>query len=78
MIRKRPKGDPSRTKATYDHKRPRFDPPSLAQLEAAAELTAAECARDRAIDSQIKKVGLAEVLWPGRTQPRGQSIKRRF
>ena len=35
MIRRRPRGETTLSKATYDHKRPRFDPPSPERLEAA-------------------------------------------
>jgi hypothetical protein len=72
--RSRPDG-PCRTKATYDHKRPRYDPPSPDRIAAAEALLGIEWARDRAIDRQIKKVGLATVL--GITQPK-EPFKRRI
>jgi hypothetical protein len=75
MIRRRPRGEPSLSKATYDHKKPRFDPPCPTRVKAADELIAAECAQDRANDKRIKVVGLAEVL--GITRPK-QPINRRF
>ena len=57
MIRRRPRGETTLSKATYDHKRPRFDPPSPARLEAAAALTAAECAHDRAGNKEVTAAG---------------------
>jgi hypothetical protein len=62
MIRRRPRGETTLSKATYGHKRPRFDPPAPATLEAAAKLKAAECARDRAISKEITAAGGA-VKW---------------
>ena len=57
MTRRRPRGETTLSKATYDHKRPRLDPPSPARLEAATTLTVAECARDRAINKEVTAAG---------------------
>jgi hypothetical protein len=66
---------PTFTKATYDAKRPKFDPPSPDRIAASESLFGIECARDRAFDKRIKTVGLAEVL--GITRPK-EPFKRRI
>jgi hypothetical protein len=81
MIRRRPRGETTLSKATYDHKRPRFDPPSPIRLEAATSLTAAECARDRAIQKDVNAAGgfvewmLARLGLP-KEKPRTSIIRR--
>jgi hypothetical protein len=57
MIRRRPRGETSLSKATYDHKRPRFDPPSPVRLEAATALVAVECANQRAVHKEVTASG---------------------
>lgn len=57
MMRRRPRGETTLSKATYDHKRPGFDPPSPAQLEAAIALTAVQCARERAASKEMTAAG---------------------
>jgi hypothetical protein len=57
MIRRRPRGEPTLSKATYGDKRPRFDPPSPARAEAAAALKAAECAQERALNKEVTAAG---------------------
>jgi hypothetical protein len=44
--RSRPDG-PCRTKATYDHKRPKYDPPSPERQLAAQQELASACAKAR-------------------------------
>ena len=65
--RSRPDG-PCRTKATYDHKRPAYDPPSPDRVAAAQSLKAIECAKDRAFDKLLpaeKTAKLVEVVLAG-------------
>lgn len=73
MIRKRPRNDNIFSKATYDDKRPRFDPPSSARIEAARWL------KDRAIAEQVTAVGglTSWVLARFGFQPKQTPIIRR-
>jgi hypothetical protein len=82
MIRKRPKGDPRNTKATYDHKRPRYDPPCPARLEADIALVAAECAHQRASHKDVTAAGglgnWAVIRMGLPPEPPKPAFKRRF
>ena len=62
MIRRRPRGETSLSKATYDHKRPRFEPPSPVRLEAATALVAVECANQRAVHKEVTASGSLVLL----------------
>jgi hypothetical protein len=54
--RSRPDG-PCRTKATYDDKRPRFDPPCPGKIAAADALLKAECAESRKASQEVTRAG---------------------
>jgi hypothetical protein len=55
--RSRPDG-PCRTKATYDHKRPRYDPPSPDRVKAKLDQDTRDAERER----NCHKLGLYEAL----------------
>jgi hypothetical protein len=59
--RSRPDG-PCRTKATYDDKRPRYNPPSPDRITAAENLKAIECARDRDFDRLSSEERIAKLV----------------
>jgi hypothetical protein len=75
MIRRRPRGETSLSKATYDDKRPKFEQPSPERLAAAELLTAAQCARDREREKAITAAGgfvpwmLARLGFPQKPKP---------
>ena len=81
MIRKRPRGETSFSKATYDDKRSKFDQPSPERRAAADALTAAKCAEEPAREKEIKAAGgfvpwvLAQLGHPKKPAP---IITRRF
>lgn len=49
---------PTFTKATYDSKRPKYDPPAPGRVEAARELQKLEAAKSRTTHREINRVGL--------------------
>ena len=55
-------GETQFTKATYDHKRPRYDPPSPARLERELEDSKREGAKSRALDQQVNRIGLGATV----------------
>ncbi len=59
--RSRPDG-PCRTKATYDHKRPRYNPPSPDRITAAQNLKTVECAKDRAFSRLSSEERIAKLV----------------
>jgi hypothetical protein len=59
--RTRPDG-PCRTKATYDHKRPRRDPPSPEQERVALDDAKRAAEKSRAFAQRVTKVGLYGAL----------------
>jgi hypothetical protein len=69
-------GNPTFTKATYDHKRPICNPLSSAQLEAEQADKARQAAKDRAFNKHANHVGLAKALFPDQF-PQEEPIKRR-
>ena len=58
MIRRRPRGETTLSKATYDHKRPRYDPPSPDRVKAQLD----QDVRDAALERKCHKLGLYEGL----------------
>jgi hypothetical protein len=75
MIRKRPRGETSLSKATYDRKLSKFGQPSPGRLAADEALTAAQCAQDRAREKEINAAGgfaswiLARMGHPQKPKP---------
>ena len=74
---KNPHNGPTFSKASYDHKRRRFDPPSPARKRAEEEQLARDAAESRAFDTKAKKLGLAHALFLGIIPPK-EPFKRRF
>lgn len=66
---------PSFTKATYDNKRPKKQPPSSVCIEAELEEKKRIAAKSREFDKRVTKVGLAQALFPNRNPE--EPLKRR-
>ena len=67
---------PTFTKATYDHQPPKLPAPCPARRKADQEVRAIFAEKDRTLDKRINELGLAEVLFPGITLPKGRFLRR--
>jgi hypothetical protein len=79
MMDRKSQGEPQFTKATYDHKRPRYDPPCPARRQAALEEAMRETAKQRAFAKTINESGLLFALGITTTpKPKQPPFKRRI
>ena len=62
MIRRRPRGETTLSKATYDHKRPRYDPPSPERIAAEQQESMRNTEKKKNFDQRMKEdiTGLME------------------
>ena len=54
-------GEPQFTKATYDHKRPRFDPPSPDRVKAKLEQDGRDAANERRLRQRLKNDPISAI-----------------
>ena len=70
-------GEPQFTKATYDKKRSRRDPPSPECERRDLEDRARKAAQERRFNKLVTRVGLGAALFPDKISP-PEPIKRRI